>query len=295
MLITGLVAQISANSGLSEEGSKWAVEAWIYALDIPAPKLENPPPKELTVPDTVSGWSTPMPRTTRRRTAPKKQGWLVEPKLTALILLIALVGWATAIALLITRPSEDRIVISDDFSDAAAGLLPKTSNSPDKYIVGYSGGEYFIRTIDSSSTDVPSVYIPKGPYRNAVLSIDARILNDPGGVIELACRSTGGNSQYRLTVTPKDRTFSISRWEPSATNGKFTTLVPISVSDAVKPDQYNQLKLSCLDSDISAEINGATVASIKDPTLTSGDLWFAAYENAATIETKFDNLRVSEQ
>jgi hypothetical protein len=56
----------------------------------------------------------------------------------------------------------------------------------------------------------------------------------------------------------------------------------------------NELRVSCIGSELSLEVNGIPVMTVSDPTFVTGDIGLAAgtLEQGTTI-VEFDNVRVT--
>jgi hypothetical protein len=187
--------------------------------------------------------------------------------------------------------SDPRVLLSDSFDTPEEGQLPSVAGSDAAgFVERYVDGEYGIRLLDPASGQVPIAVLP-GTYADAALSVQARIVGDPTGQnISLACRDGGGpdsHTQYRLSVSPAGGLFQLSRWDADGV----TPLVPWQTEPSIRPAaEWNTLELRCVDSTITALINGHQVGQAQDPSYRRGSFWIGV--SGAAAEVRFDNLKV---
>ena len=170
-------------------------------------------------------------------------------------------------------------------------------DAPDRYQRGYEQGEYVLSA--SRSTSPPAVLAApvSGTYANVTVAADARLIGDTTGrTLIVACRDLGsaaGNG-YGLFVSPNRGQAALARWD----SGRATMLVNWRTTSAVRQSlQTNRLEFRCHDGSITALVNGAQVASIRDATHRAGTAWLGVSESGGLTpdtEARFDNLAVTD-
>jgi hypothetical protein len=187
-------------------------------------------------------------------------------------------------------------VLRDTFAEPGLGLLPAESDAPDRYHRGYDQGEYVLSA--SRSTSPPPVLAApaSGAYGDVTVVVDARLIGETTGrTLIVACRDQGSaaGAGYGLLVSPNRGQAALARWDA----GRATMLVDWRTTAAVRRGlQTNRLELRCHDGSITALVNGAQVASIRDSTYPAGVIWLGVSENGGpspTTEARFDNLAVT--
>jgi hypothetical protein len=183
------------------------------------------------------------------------------------------------------------ILYQDTFEEPLAGLLPKTSATPDQYERGYIEGQYLIKILGGRT--IATAPIP-GVHSNTALSVDARRLGDNrAGSILLGCRGQDDSlrSQYRFSVDTERRQFRLYRLD----DGTAVPLTEWTSSPILKGTTAQvRLELVCRGTTIAAAIDGTQVATIHDATYTTGRLYLGITTNR-TGEARFDNLRVVQE
>jgi hypothetical protein len=187
------------------------------------------------------------------------------------------------------------VFLSDSFENAEIGQLPRVSARPDDYTFAYDDGEYVIRKINEKLPAAPIVFLP-GSYDNTVIGVDVRIVGDAGSRYAfVVCRdqSSGGQAkQYRASIVPEGRRLILSRWD----EGSQRVLAETRDDGAINPgNATNRLELTCSNAKISAAVNGKTLVSADDMTLSRGDQGIGAGTFAGvdgTLEAHFDNLEI---
>ena len=149
-----------------------------------------------------------------------------------------------------------------------------TSDRPNQYSRGYSGGQYVIRipSTGGSSPAVAGAPLP-GTYTDASVSVSASLVNPAGDqLIAVGCRAQGANSGYRFLIVPASGvTLAVRGGQPLAIMGLLSIYqTSPAIHTGVEP---NQLQLECHGSTIDASINGRQVASVHDYTFRSGQMW----------------------
>jgi hypothetical protein len=187
------------------------------------------------------------------------------------------------------------VFLSDTFDNAEIGQLPRVSARPSDYTFAYEAGEYVIRKINEKLAAAPIVFLP-GSYDNTVIAVDVRIVGDAASRYAfVVCRdqSSGGQAkQYRASIVPEGRRLILSRWD----EGSQRVLAETRDDEAINPGNgTNRLELSCSNAKISAAVNGKTLASADDMTLSRGDQGIGAGTFAGVdgaLEAHFDNLEI---
>jgi hypothetical protein len=197
------------------------------------------------------------------------------------------------------------VLLSDTADDPAVGVLPKAASQPEAQAMGYSGGEYFIRVLDSGQGMGGVVFVP-GTYQNAAIAVDARPAPDtPGALTELTCRrtfepGTGPNTPppngYVARIDTHGGRFRIARMD----GGTATSLAGWQVSAAIRRGTAaNRIELACVGNSISLTVNGARVATVEDGTYPAagrvglGTNFFTGA--SGPMEVRYDNLVVTQQ
>jgi len=188
-------------------------------------------------------------------------------------------------------PGPGAILLSDNFDDPAAGVLPRSSPNPDRYTRGYMDGEYRL----SSQSDAGAVAAVPGSYENASLAVDARMVGDTDGrAIALYCRLQPGPSPsgYVLYVAPPDGALRLWRID----GGARTPLMDWQARSAIaRGTGRNRIELSCAGSVITVTVNGARVGFAFDGKYRGGQMVLGAVGATATrtIDVRLDNLAVT--
>jgi len=188
------------------------------------------------------------------------------------------------------RPAPGDVLLSDNFDNPDAGLLPQTSPNP-AYVRGYEGSEYLIQKLDPDFTRLPLGVIP-GSYEDTTLAIDARLVGDTEGrYVALECRRSP-IGWYRAYIDPDRGWFWLARWDEDSE----TVLTDRTPSEAIaQGNEANHLELTCAGNLIALAINGTEVANILDGTYLAGGLAIGAsvFTGSRDVaEARFDNLVV---
>jgi hypothetical protein len=186
------------------------------------------------------------------------------------------------------RPLGD-VILADDFSNAATGVLPNTPPSPPAFQRGYVDGEYMVRV---ENTEVVANVATKDEYADATIAVDAHTTEEtPLAQVWLYCRRFGSvPSGYRFRVEPATQRFSLDRVDKA----QATTLVSFRTADVINSGtDVNHLELSCAGSTITGSINGQPVFSMQDATYSQGTLNIGASGPPdGAGEIRFANLAV---
>jgi hypothetical protein len=119
-------------------------------------------------------------------------------------------------------------------------------------------------------SDQAEVALP-GRYGDVSIAVDAALVNPANDqYVNIACRSQGPLSQYRLTISPTTGYFQLVQW----IDGTGSTLTGIQTSSAIRGGTAtNRLELICEGSTIEARINGIPIASVSAGVYWEGEVW----------------------
>ena len=192
----------------------------------------------------------------------------------------------------VTDSATGEVLLTDDFSDPAAGVMPTQGSNPARGRPAYAGGEYVVEKVDPELAEY-GVFAP-GDFSDAVIAIDVRVVGDAAGrYITLACRVDPEREvSYRVAIGVENGTYQLVREDPDR-------FVPLErgTSDAIRRGNVtNRIELSCSGSTISVTANGTRLASVQDATFQTGRLLIGVgvFREAlpARAEARFDNLVV---
>lgn len=134
------------------------------------------------------------------------------------------------------------------------------------------------------------------PERDVTVKLTARLVgSETGRQIALACRTTDQGSQYRATISPQNRAFTIDK----LISGQFFSQpVPWKQETAIEanPRERNTFEFSCIGSEFKLKINGKQVAAFTDIELPEGSAWFTAStwkEAIGDTDARFSNILVT--
>lgn len=193
------------------------------------------------------------------------------------------------------QPATATVLLQDDFTDPARGVLPRASTNPARTQFGYESDGYVVRVVNAEQVRTAQVNVV-GRYGDAAIAVDARLVGEtPGRYVLVACRDDPARlgTHYRFLVEPARGIFSLTRWE----DNRETFLVGLQPARAIRRDNApNRLELSCAGTTIAARVNGVQVASVEDGTLTAGRLLLGTGTYAGSqlaAEARFNDLVVS--
>jgi hypothetical protein len=193
-------------------------------------------------------------------------------------------------------PPPSTILLADEFNDAANGVLPVESPTPQRAARGYFEGEYVIVQNDPGMERSPISVLP-GTYSDTRMAVDARLVGPTDGrVLMVGCRDAPeSNSHYRFAIRPDIGHFELIRWYGL----ERVPLVEWDPSSAIRlGNAANRLELTCDGPTISASINDVPVGAVQDSSYPSGGLWVGAgtlESQPATVDGRFDNLVVIQE
>jgi hypothetical protein len=179
------------------------------------------------------------------------------------------------------------VLFEDDFSSPASGWARV------KYaegIMDYDGGSYHMQV------NVPQANFWSTPHKDfsdVRLEVDAGKLGGPDeNRIGLICRSDG--QRYYFFIISSDGYYGVGLFE----NRRATLLGQgaMQFSTQIKTGAaINHLRADCTGDDLSAYVNGVRLASVKDPTLSHGDVGILAGAfGQPGVDIVFDNFAVLE-
>src|SRR5579871_5337239 len=210
------------------------------------------------------------------------------PQMRAWRPLLIAVGACVAVIPAHAQDTSSAVVLADDFSDPARGVLPSVSPQPAAFTAAYVNGAYQIDSVDPAQADV--IPLP-GDYADSTLALDATLSGDTvHRLLRLTCRQPDGMADggYRLLVNFNALTFMLHRVD----SGQHTTLVDATPYPA-PAGPWTHLELGCTGSTITVAINGAALASVADGTYSVGTSDIGIGGGAGLAEARFQNLMVS--
>jgi hypothetical protein len=194
--------------------------------------------------------------------------------LTFVILLLARPPQAVRAGTQSNTAASGSVLASDNFSNAASGLLPASATQSGVQ-QGYVNGEYQMQI---SSPEANVYYLAPGQqdYSDVTIAVDARVVPPSDGSsseagLVVGCRfarpNGGPPNGYRFAYFPTDNHFELTRLDA----GKPTSLTnqqpgpgPLSASTV------HHLQLTCAGQSLSASIDGMPATTQQDATYTTG-------------------------
>lgn len=191
------------------------------------------------------------------------------------------------------------VLVRDDFSDPARGVLPQGSDDPRRYTRTYENGEYVIRKFDPSWNQIVFANI-NNIFANTALSVDVRLAGsdtrDRGVFITCNSSPLGG---YLLQFVPNPtiryqlQAIALVRSDGGA---QPTVLATRPLPSEVRRTGSNHVEMACVGGTILVRINGKEVVRVQDDTYPGG-VWALGVSidpNMAGIaEARFDNLVIT--
>lgn len=185
------------------------------------------------------------------------------------------------------------VLARDDFDDADAGLLAKSSTRP-RWHFGYEDGEYAIRKLEPVAGAGVGDQLAPGNYADISVAADVRVADGADVArVFVNCRSAN-RSEYRLRFDPGPGRFLLVRVD----SGQIVTLVGPEAPPVINPGgEPNRLELTCSGTTISGSINGVEVARVEDNSYAWGRAGIGAFAQPAegVFEARFDNLVITQQ
>lgn len=173
------------------------------------------------------------------------------------------------------------LVYQDDFSDPEKWNI-SSSADVSKF---FNNGEYCL-SINKPGTIYGSGSNALGVQSNFVVCLDARIQsasNDTAYGIEFKWNENSGFYYFNI----KNNLYSVQK----CNYGKWEYLQNYTKSNYIKTDgSANQLKIACLGKTIEVYINGQRLTTVRDDSLTFGEIRLAA--EGTNSEILFDNLKL---
>jgi hypothetical protein len=165
------------------------------------------------------------------------------------------------------------VLLADDLA-SSSGNLAESSAESSGYTARYAEGAFVVSRASVSApqggSDQAEVLLA-GRYGDISIAVDAALVNPANDqYVNIACRSQGPLSQYRLTISPTTGHFQLVQW----IDGTGSTLTGIQRSVAIRGGtETNRLELSCEGSTIEARINGMLIASVSTGAYSEGEAW----------------------
>jgi hypothetical protein len=197
---------------------------------------------------------------------------------------------------------------------AAVESEPDTCDGPDFLFADDFSGEFdcgwalYDRGGRSAAIDNAAMQLAVGqpgelwwtnPGRNfddVVITAEARQVDGPNNnAYGLICRYQNEENFYAFLVSG-DGYYAIGKYQSGSDTVTYLTPdAQFQPSDAINVGvASNELRVSCIGSELNLEINGIPVLTVSDPTFVTGDIGLAAgtLEQGTTI-VEFDNVRVT--
>jgi hypothetical protein len=159
----------------------------------------------------------------------------------------------------------------DDFATDTWGDPKAVTNPPPQYTKIYVEDNHLFFQINDQSTYIYKFAPPSfGPNVTVEVTTEnfGQLLNN----VALVCRASDlGWYEFRVS---NSRTIEVYRYDPSLKaqyKNPYRAIRSRSPSDAILNTQPNKIKISCNGADLSLTINGKSVWSGQDKTLTEGD------------------------
>lgn len=213
---------------------------------------------------------------------------LKDKRIRIAILMITLVSLACAMPFGndSSTPKDDNILFQDDFSDPSSGW--DQFNQPEG-ITDYNDGIYRI-FVNAAQVDYWAN--PGLNYKDVVVSVEAtKVAGPDDNDFGLICRYKD-ESNFYFFLASSDGFYAIGRMiEGSQELLGEEQLLP---TDAIKQgNAANQIKASCVGSQLSFTINGEIVGSVEDDSFAEGDVGLIAgtYDTLGT-DIHFDDFKV---
>jgi hypothetical protein len=177
------------------------------------------------------------------------------------------------------------VLFQDDFSSPTSGW------DRVKYaegIMDYDGGSYHMQ-VNAPQANFWST--PHKDFHDVRLEVDAGKLGGPDeNRIGLICRSDG--QSYYFFIISSDGYYGVGLFQ----NRRATLLGQSAMqpsSDINTGAAINHLRVDCTGADLAAYVNGVRVASVRDPTLSHGDVGvLAGAFGEPGVDIVFDNFAV---
>lgn len=131
-----------------------------------------------------------------------------------------------------------------------------------------------------------------GVLENFIVSVDARLVSGSSNSDYGLIFRSNGNDLYYFSIDEYDHKFSVEKNK----NDEWISLVDRTVSDAIKQGIFNNLKIVANGNQYTFIVNGITLTTLTDDSLTGGLVGMAAslYEAGEQGVFEFDNFRVEE-
>lgn len=192
------------------------------------------------------------------------------------------------------------VLVRDDFSDPARGVLPQGSDDPRRYTRTYENGEYVIRKFDPSWNQIVFANV-NNIFANTALSVDARLggndTRDRG--IFIACNSSplgGYLLQFVPNPTIRYQLQAVALVRSDGQGSQPIVLAARPLPSEVRRTGSNHIEMVCAGGVIAVRINGKEVVRVQDDAYPGG-VWALGASidpNVSGIaEARFDNLVIA--
>jgi len=179
------------------------------------------------------------------------------------------------------------ILFSDSFADESSGWeIGDYSGGR----VGYWNGEYYVTSLGDGQT---MWGLANRGFDDVAIKVRSQQVSAPSndnndyGVI---CRANADGAGYFFLISG-DGFFAILRGDA---NDQFDQLIDWTSSNAINQgNSSNQIQVTCEGENLSLQVNGELLASVKDSRYSAGDIALTAtsYEDTST-EIHFDDIEV---
>jgi len=197
--------------------------------------------------------------------------------------LAAAIALSIVVVILINRDAT-RLLYEDDFSNPGTGWL---RHSDDQSEMDYEDGEYRVL---GKEPGAHMVWCQEaGQFGDFALEIDARLVSGTEQArYGLVFRLQDLDNFYSFLVSPSGY-YLVQAW----LNGVWTTMQAKTESAFIEQgNSKNHLEVICKGSQIALAVNGHSLATITDNSLTSGDVGMIVRTPAPNADVHFDNIRV---
>ncbi len=179
-------------------------------------------------------------------------------------------------------------LFSDSFADETSGWeIGDYSGGR----VGYWNGEYFVTSLGDGQT---MWGLANRGFDDVAIKVRSQQVSAPSndnndyGVI---CRANADGAGYFFLISG-DGFFAILRGDA---NDQFEQLIDWTSSNAINQgNSSNEIQVTCEGENLSLQVNGELLASVKDSRYSAGDIALTAtsYEDTST-EIHFDDIEVA--
>ena len=138
---------------------------------------------------------------------------------------------------------------------------------------------------------------PGKTFDDVAITAEARQVDGPNdNAYGLICRYQDESNFYVFLVSG-DGYYAIGKYQSGSDSVSYLTPnAQFQSSDAINVGvASNELRVSCIGSELSLEVNGIPLMTVSDPTFVNGDIGLAASTlQPGTTIVEFDNVRVTQ-